>query len=621
MKEEKERQAEMDKEMVLLQEELSTIASQLSAVQAATDVDDIRGEPDLNRALQAAERAIENAAQRVMSARTVKEARAAIAQAAGRVNAVKPLLLTARHRKARREADALRRSRGEQRLIVAMRDLDYVTALATEVHIKNTATVRGALLSAQEAIGVAREAIDGLREGVLVDPKSLSMPLRGGTKASVATAEVLVSTVVARVAAARHMVEYEMKAQAQRKEDEKAMLATHANQEAYHDLMLVTRQKIEASKMEAEVLLMDGILQENNVVFRALSKAEAALFAAESATENLESDALVVRAKYALSQARVAESILEGQRKKVARQEERDLQMSHRCYSYMKQNRKRLLAYIRAQPGFSSYEASTSLLLRKVSDTNITKSHLLGMMEDNNQEQGRPLRTDNWEPPTSSTIGINKSHPEISAPPIEDTVASPVTISSPSTLTTASHFPITSESIRTEERTRTYGSSTDANGMGAPFAQSPNDVARRRYQYVKQTRRKNEEARLKALERKWGKRTPQPSPTLKKRLSLKAKANKGDIVVSSSLATLLGEIHKKRERVMDVFRRFDTNGDGSISSAELSAGLRGLGIAFEKRELEELFATADADGSESLSFVELVQTIKKAKRQQSTVSQ
>ena len=140
-KEARERQAEMDKEMVLLQEELGTIASQLSAVQAATDVDDIRGEPDLNRALLTAERAIENAAARVMSARTVKEARAAIAQAAGRVNAVKPLLITARHRKARREADALRRERGEQRLLVAMRDLDYVAALASEVHVETAATV------------------------------------------------------------------------------------------------------------------------------------------------------------------------------------------------------------------------------------------------------------------------------------------------------------------------------------------------------------------------------------------------------------------------------------------------------------------------------------------------
>merc|ERR1711868_334422 len=55
----------------------------------------------------------------------------------------------------------------------------------------------------------------------------------------------------------------------------------------------------------------------------------------------------------------------------------------------------------------------------------------------------------------------------------------------------------------------------------------------------------------------------------------------------------LRKCFRNRSEVEAAFRRWDANGDGSISLAELNAGLRSSGIMFTEQEAETCFAVGD----------------------------
>ncbi|XP_010908206.1 probable calcium-binding protein CML15 [Elaeis guineensis] len=55
-----------------------------------------------------------------------------------------------------------------------------------------------------------------------------------------------------------------------------------------------------------------------------------------------------------------------------------------------------------------------------------------------------------------------------------------------------------------------------------------------------------------------------------------------------------------------VFKKFDTNGDGKISSSELAAIFQSLGHPVTDEELERMMGEADTDGDGFISFDEFV---------------
>merc|ERR1719323_567407 len=56
--------------------------------------------------------------------------------------------------------------------------------------------------------------------------------------------------------------------------------------------------------------------------------------------------------------------------------------------------------------------------------------------------------------------------------------------------------------------------------------------------------------------------------------------------------------------VAAAFKKFDVNGDGNISSQELTNGLRNTGLNFNQQEIDVIFAVADLDGDGEISLAE-----------------
>ncbi|CAD7935507.1 unnamed protein product [Amoebophrya sp. A120] len=63
-------------------------------------------------------------------------------------------------------------------------------------------------------------------------------------------------------------------------------------------------------------------------------------------------------------------------------------------------------------------------------------------------------------------------------------------------------------------------------------------------------------------------------------------------------------IKKKFSTVIGAFRAFDKNGDGCISKAEFSKGLKSAGIDLPKNQVEQLWSIADDDGGGNLQYQE-----------------
>jgi Ca2+-binding EF-hand superfamily protein len=57
--------------------------------------------------------------------------------------------------------------------------------------------------------------------------------------------------------------------------------------------------------------------------------------------------------------------------------------------------------------------------------------------------------------------------------------------------------------------------------------------------------------------------------------------------------------------VVQAFRTWDTNGDGTLSKAELCLGLDKLGLSLLKRDFDVLFTEMDANGNGLVEINEL----------------
>jgi len=58
-------------------------------------------------------------------------------------------------------------------------------------------------------------------------------------------------------------------------------------------------------------------------------------------------------------------------------------------------------------------------------------------------------------------------------------------------------------------------------------------------------------------------------------------------------------------RVIDLFREWDVNGDGEVSKKEFRMAMKVLGLDVPKAELNTLFDSFDADGSGTIDYLEL----------------
>ena len=75
---------------------------------------------------------------------------------------------------------------------------------------------------------------------------------------------------------------------------------------------------------------------------------------------------------------------------------------------------------------------------------------------------------------------------------------------------------------------------------------------------------------------------------------------------SVSLSDQLAEALKKNStRVLDLFRGWDTDGDGEVSRAEFHKAMPALGLDLPKGDIEELFSAWDTDGGGKLAYKEL----------------
>ena len=68
----------------------------------------------------------------------------------------------------------------------------------------------------------------------------------------------------------------------------------------------------------------------------------------------------------------------------------------------------------------------------------------------------------------------------------------------------------------------------------------------------------------------------------------------------------------RREWMLDVFRSFDKNSDGTIDKSELTAVFVELGKKMPEAHIDRLMKIKDQDDSGSLDYVEFVDALSKA---------
>ena len=81
----------------------------------------------------------------------------------------------------------------------------------------------------------------------------------------------------------------------------------------------------------------------------------------------------------------------------------------------------------------------------------------------------------------------------------------------------------------------------------------------------------------------------------------------GDLTVTQQLRMALD---KNAGRVIDLFRGWDTDGDGEVSRKEFHKAMPMLGFEATKKDINELFDSWDKDGGGSLDFRELQKILK-----------
>jgi len=73
---------------------------------------------------------------------------------------------------------------------------------------------------------------------------------------------------------------------------------------------------------------------------------------------------------------------------------------------------------------------------------------------------------------------------------------------------------------------------------------------------------------------------------------------------------IAGALRSQSSRVLDLFREWDTDGDGEVSRKEFRKAMPELGLNVDLKEIDALFDMWDADGGGSLEFKELTKILR-----------
>ena len=83
-------------------------------------------------------------------------------------------------------------------------------------------------------------------------------------------------------------------------------------------------------------------------------------------------------------------------------------------------------------------------------------------------------------------------------------------------------------------------------------------------------------------------------------------------LMSPSAASSMNRLRNSFRDITEViiaFKKFDANGDGALSQAELQQGLQGTGINFESSEVANVYAMADLNQDGEISMVEFISSL------------
>ena len=83
--------------------------------------------------------------------------------------------------------------------------------------------------------------------------------------------------------------------------------------------------------------------------------------------------------------------------------------------------------------------------------------------------------------------------------------------------------------------------------------------------------------------------------------------------VQSPIVQLKESLDAHASRVIDLFRKWDIDGDGTVDKKEFRAGLEHLGFGALASHAETLFDTFDENSSGTISFKELHRVLRKVK--------
>lgn len=87
-----------------------------------------------------------------------------------------------------------------------------------------------------------------------------------------------------------------------------------------------------------------------------------------------------------------------------------------------------------------------------------------------------------------------------------------------------------------------------------------------------------------------------------------------EVTAEDVLYTIVVKLHEKRMRAIDLFRKIDTSGDGSVTAEEFRGGLLSLGFAPSQKEFDIAMSLLDRDGSGSVTLKEFDRALKKIEK-------